>query len=352
MPLPHVPFKPARRFREWLKTNWTLPRRRRKDRLPLIAWAESRLDLACRAEDLEGRTNLTLRLRHAQGSHVAQRIYEARVFAKVVALGEYLRLKGVHVPRILHSDERLGFLLLEDLGSVTAHDAIEGGAASAEVLALVIRQLVRLHYAGGGQDVPVAFAPFSLDKWQYFVLKRLSWLRAFCPGISGKLLAELAQDMKSYRARLMPDQGDLRLCHLDCHLGNFMLRGSVLYVLDWASASLCPPAMDLAKFFVYSPTRTIWDARSRMVRQYMEEADLSAAEREGLSNRIHFFEIGYFLWKLPLFLYDGKQKRDFSLLGEVLRDLSWLESLDPYHSLRVVMQEVNEIFRNNGHSGG
>jgi Ser/Thr protein kinase RdoA (MazF antagonist) len=341
----HVQFKPVRRLREWMKKKWFLPYRRRRDRIPLVAWAESSLEMPCRAEDLGGKSRLSLRLHHARGSHVVQLVYEKKLFAKIAALGEYLSRQGVHVPRILHSDSQRAFLLLEDLGSVSAGSAIAGGVPPREVLPRIIRELARLHSFGPRElDGAHTFVkPFDPDRWQYFVLKRLSWLRAFSPRISRRQLEEVEQDLKQYRAGIEPERGIPRLCHMDCHLGNFILKDSAVYILDWEVAALCPPALELAKWFAYTPTRLLWRSREEITAGYLAEVDLPPEEKELFHPRLEFFEVGYLLWRLPLFLYNGPKIQDFSILDEVLREVSTFESLEPYPALRGIMEEVSDI---------
>jgi aminoglycoside/choline kinase family phosphotransferase len=339
-----LPFKPIRRLREWVRAKWILPWRRRKDRIPLIAWAESRLNLSCRAEALGGVSNLTFRLRHAAGSHVVQRIYDQRHFAGTVALGEHLLRQGVPVPRILARCPQKSFLLLEDLGPVTVQSAIENSASPDDLLLRVARTLAGFHRLGTRdlERVDISLKSFSPDKWLSFNFNRLSWLRAFCPRISPGRLESLQQELRAFRARLRPEKGPHSLCHLDWSLSNLALKDSAIYILDWETASLCPPALELAKFFTYAP-RIVWDAREKILAGYLEETALPSEEREYFYRQIHFFAIGYFLRKLPRFLYEGEKKRDFSLVAEILRDLFWREDMRPYPSLCGVMREINEF---------
>jgi aminoglycoside/choline kinase family phosphotransferase len=339
-----LPFKPTRRLREWVKAKWILPRRKRKDSISLIAWAESLLGLPCRAEALGGVSNLTLRLRHEGGSHVVQKVYGTGHCSRIVALGEHLLRQGVPVPRILDHCPQEEFLLMEDLGPLTFSSALENGESPDDILPRVARELARFHHLGTRdlERTGLPLKPFSPDRWQYFVLKRLPWLRSFCPQISGKRLEELAQDLKGFRARIRPEEGIRVLCHMDWGLANLVRKDSVIHVLDWGTASLHPPALEAAKFLTLA-ARVIWDGREKILASYLEEAALPPEERERFDRQLHFFAIGYFLWKLPLFLYDGAGRRDFPLLAEVLRDLFRRDGMGAYPSLRAVMEDVHEF---------
>ena len=174
--------------------------------------------------------------------------YTTLPFVRVAALLEQVPLP---VPQLLHHDDDLGIIGLQDLGDVTLQAHL--GEASATDRALRYRQAVgliaRLQQRGAELASP-DYPPYAIA----FDVEKLTWeleffVRHFLLAYRGALPDEPVRE--ALREEWAAIAGELAaeprvLCHRDYHSRNLMWHDDTLYVIDFQDARLGPDTYDLA----------------------------------------------------------------------------------------------------------
>jgi N-acetylmuramate 1-kinase len=173
--------------------------------------------------------------------------YAALPFVLVAGL---LAQVPVPIPGLLHHDDALGIIGLQDLGDVTLQAHL--GGLSATERALRYRQAVgliaRLQQRGAELASP-AYPPYAVA----FDVEKLTWeleffVRHFLLAYRGALPEE------PVRAALREEWGRIVeelaaeprvLCHRDYHSRNLMWHDDTLYVIDFQDARMGPDTYDL-----------------------------------------------------------------------------------------------------------
>jgi len=167
-----------------------------------------------------------------------------------VYMGEHLLKKGIPVPEIYGYSRPEGLTLLEDLGSVHLQDAVQ---SADERLIVLYRQAIELLLriqADATQDLdtshcfdtPVYHPPFIIRReLEYF---RWSFLE-------GALELEidsgyLEGDFSLLASRAGEVGSRFFFLHRDFQSRNLMVKGDLLYLIDFQGARLGPPQYDLA----------------------------------------------------------------------------------------------------------
>jgi aminoglycoside/choline kinase family phosphotransferase len=157
----------------------------------------------------------------------------------------------VPIPALLHHDDSLGIIGLEDLGDVTLQAHL--GGLSATERALRYRQAVgliaRLQQRGAELASP-AYPPYGVA----FDVDKLTWeleffVRHFLLAYRGALPAEpVRAALREEWARIVEElAAEPRvLCHRDYHSRNLMWHDDTLYVIDFQDARMGPATYDLA----------------------------------------------------------------------------------------------------------
>ena len=173
--------------------------------------------------------------------------YTALPFVRVAELFAQV---PVPIPRLLHHDDALGIVGLQDLGDVTLQ-ALLGGATATE-RALPYRQAVgliaRLQQRGAALTSP-AYPPYGVA----FDVEKLTWeleffVRHFLLAYRGALPDEPVRvALREEWARIVEElAAEPRvLCHRDYHSRNLMWHEDTLYVIDFQDARMGPDTYDL-----------------------------------------------------------------------------------------------------------
>ncbi len=161
-------------------------------------------------------------------------------------IGAMLRENGIHTPEILASDEREGFVLLEDMGDVTLNAALDAGANAMEIYS-------------AATDVLIAFRDnldpcntLDLPKYKDSYIRKgrqriVDW---YIPATrravnNDDFLASYLAAWDEVAANLPPPP--VGFIHGDFHLGNLMkLSDGGCGVLDFQDAMWGPAPYDLA----------------------------------------------------------------------------------------------------------
>ena len=190
---------------------------------------------------LKGRASVVLSV------HAGPISYATSTFVRVAQL---FALMPLPVPRIVHHDDALGVLGLQDLGDVTlqAHlgglSAPDRGKRYREAVGLIVRLQQR-----GAELATPDHPPYSVA----FDHEKLMWeleffVRHFLLAYRGALPDETVRD--ALRVEWTSIVAELAseprvLCHRDYHSRNLMWHEGALYVIDFQDARMGPDTYDL-----------------------------------------------------------------------------------------------------------
>lgn len=148
----------------------------------------------------------------------------------------------------------LGVLLLEDMAPCIQGDALEG--CSGPQAESVVRALARLHTSSG--KAALADVDETLPRWQLRFIEDEVWVERF--SLARRRYPEILTSEVAERLVHLPDavaeagttlaNGASSWIHGDMHLDNVLFRSDdSVVILDWANATIGPPAVDLAHVF-------------------------------------------------------------------------------------------------------
>ncbi len=171
--------------------------------------------------------------------------------APFVRVAELFARMPIPVPRIVHHDDALGVLGLQDLGDVTlqAHlggvSAADRGKRYREAVGLIVR-LQQRGAALASHDYPPYGVAFDHEKlmWEleFFVRHFLLAYRGALPDETVR--GALREEWNGIACELA---GEPRvLCHRDYHSRNLMWHEGALWVIDFQDARMGPDTYDLA----------------------------------------------------------------------------------------------------------
>ena len=174
--------------------------RRREDEigafLAASGWAAARREPLAADASFRRYDRLSLRDRRAVLMDAPPDREDVRPFLRIARL---LRAGGFSAPAILAADAKNGFALLEDFGDRTFTRLLDGGADPADLYALAVDVLIRLHGRTAPADVPRYTDDLLLEEAGHFT----GW---YLPAATGQPVPDAAADeyLQIWRA-LLPD---------------------------------------------------------------------------------------------------------------------------------------------------
>jgi len=179
--------------------------------------------------------------------HAGPIVYAELPFARVAELFAQVPLP---IPRLLHHDDRLGIVGLQDLGDVTLQAHLGGAAATDRALRYrqAVGMIARLQQRGA-ELASAAYPPYGVA----FDVEKLTWeleffVRHFLLAYRGALPEEpVRAALREEWARIVEElAAEPRvLCHRDYHSRNLMWHDDTLYVIDFQDARMGPDTYDL-----------------------------------------------------------------------------------------------------------
>jgi len=167
-----------------------------------------------------------------------------------VYMGRHLLQKGVPVPAIYGYYRSEGLTLVEDLGSVHLQDAVASGAERltglyGQAVDLLLRMQVR-----ATEDLETRHCfDTSVYNQQFIIARELEYFRwSFLVGALGLEIDSnyVERDFALLASQAGEGDGQLFFLHRDFQSRNLMLKGDLLYLIDFQGARLGPPQYDLA----------------------------------------------------------------------------------------------------------
>jgi aminoglycoside/choline kinase family phosphotransferase len=171
-----------------------------------------------------------------------------------VYLSEHLRSKGIPVPEIYGYSRPEGLTLLEDLGSVHLQEAVESAEESLLGLYHQALELLLKMQAKGTKDLDPSHCFDTAVYDPPFIIRReLEYFRwSFLEGALGLEIdsAYLKDDFSLLATRAGQVGGQAFFVHRDFQSRNLMVKGDLLYLIDFQGARLGPPQYDLASLLI------------------------------------------------------------------------------------------------------
>jgi aminoglycoside/choline kinase family phosphotransferase len=171
-----------------------------------------------------------------------------------VYMGKHLLEKGIPVPEIYGYSRAEGLTLLEDLGSGHLQEAVQ--SADERLIGLyrqAVELLLRMQIeATQGLDTSHCFDTPVYD--QPFIIRReLEYFRSSF--LEGALeleidMAYLEADFSLLATRAGEVRGQPFFMHRDFQSRNLMVKGDLIYLIDFQGARLGPPQYDLASLLL------------------------------------------------------------------------------------------------------
>ena len=171
-----------------------------------------------------------------------------------VYMGEHLLSKGIPVPEIYGYSRPDGLTLLEDLGSVHLQEAVQSAEESLIGLYGQALQLLLQMQAKATKDLDTGRCFDTAVYDPPFIIRReLEYFRwSFLEGALGLDIdpAYLKSDFSLLATRAGQVGDQAFFVHRDFQSRNLMVKGDLLYLIDFQGARLGPPQYDLASLLI------------------------------------------------------------------------------------------------------
>ncbi len=196
---------------------------------------------------------------------------DVRPFATVA---RYLTQLGFSAPRVLAEDERLGFLLLEDLGDNTYTRVLHDGGDEEMMYALAVDVLVRLHELASPDNVPAGTPVYDMDRMLAEARLFIEW---YLPSLTGApTTTQILDDWEALWRTALSSAADRRetLVLRDYHVDNLMWLpdrpGTARCgLLDFQDAVVGPRAYDVMSLLEDARRDIDTDLYDRMISRYL-----------------------------------------------------------------------------------
>lgn len=251
----------------------------------------------------------------------------------------YLDALGIRVPVVLHVNEPLGVILLEDLGDLTVERRLQTADADTRerLYQRAVDLLVELQArtAGGTKDNCVAFTrafEFDLLRWEldHFLEYLLGADRNVTLSGADKEVVDRAFDQLAGDIAVWP-RG---FVHRDFQSRNLMLKGDEMVLIDFQDCLLGPRVYDLVALLRDSYVQLDSDLIDRLIDRYLAGCRAAGLERPGKADLMDQFHRMTLQRKL-------KDSGRFVFIDRVKKNPGFLPFIP--HSLRYVAEAFDHL---------
>ncbi len=212
-----------------------------------------------------------------------------------IEMQKYLSSAGVDVPRVFDFDADKGFILLEDLGDVTALRSLQN--ISSPLVEKVLYQRILDNLVNLQVDASPARKPASIQAFKLrFDFEKLFWeithtIEHFYEGYLKRKISDpdrkiMLEGFSKICKRLEAEP--TVLAHRDFHSRNIMIIKDRVVMIDFQDARLGPPQYDLASLLRDS----YYQLEEAQIDRLLDYYFMKYEDKSGESiDRIHFREI-------------------------------------------------------------
>ncbi|MEO0335130.1 MAG: phosphotransferase [Pseudomonadota bacterium] len=191
---------------------------------------------------------------------------------------DHFHKHGVNVPRVLGSDPKNGFVLLEDLGDLTLERKFWEFKEQNQVLPFykqAVEELIKIHYPAT-EDKESGCVAFEIE----FDTAKFLWEMNYAKDNLFEKLCQLtltAQEHEGLENEFIAictllDQQPKRISHRDYHSRNLMLKLGKMKVIDFQDARLGPVQYDLVSLIHDSYVRLNSESEKAILVHYLSLA--------------------------------------------------------------------------------
>lgn len=190
---------------------------------------------------------------------------------------EHFATHGVHVPEVIAMDERLGLVLLEDLGDLTLERKFwenQNQEVSLPYYQQAIDEAIKIHFVASKEktDCTAFKIMFDVDKFLWEMNYGLdNLLVGICKfPFTEKQKTDLQTAFKDICTRLHNEPKFI--AHRDYHSRNLMIKFGQMRVIDFQDARLGPIQYDLVSLFRDSYVNISDDYEQTLINDYLIKA--------------------------------------------------------------------------------
>jgi len=268
----------------------------------------------------------------------------------------YLDGLGVRVPAVLHANEALGVILLEDLGDLTVErrlgDVDAEGRSGLYERAVDLLVDLQLKTAPGKPGDCIAYSrafEFDLLRWEldHFLEYLLGADRNVTLSGADKEVVDRAFDQLAGDIAAWPR----RFVHRDFQSRNLMLKGDEMVLIDFQDCLLGPQVYDLVALLRDSYVQLDSALIDRLIDRYLagcRSADLERPQKEELVNQFHRMTLQRKLKDSGRFVFIDRVKKNPGFLPFIPHSLGYVaEAFDHLpelaHCREVLARAVPEL---------
>lgn len=253
----------------------------------------------------------------------------------------------IQVPNVLGIGEKLGVLLLEDLGDLTLERKFWENSrqeASSEFYIKTLDELIQVHDGATYSDFKSTANTLIFDTakflWEMNYAKDNLLLGILKLKLSDSVLAELDKAFVGFCSQL--DAEPKVICHRDFHSRNVMIKRNKVYLIDFQDARMGPVQYDLVSLFKDSYVDMSEEYSATLMKYYLDNAKIS--KNRGFS--MEQFKVIYELQSLQRCF---KACGSFASFMNLRGDRRYLKYLTP--TLKRVMKALSHFPEYNVISG-
>ena len=202
----------------------------------------------------------------------------------------------VHVPKIINLNEKLGLILLEDLGDLTLERKFWEASKqenSWEFYKKTIDEIIKIH------DKCTKDSNETICKKTIFDTQKFVWELNYAKEnlIEGLLKFKLNDSDKTQLQNIFNHVSEKLhkepkvICHRDYHSRNVMLKLDQVYVIDFQDARLGPVQYDLVSLIKDSYVDINDSYSDQMIQYYLDQTELLENQKISRDYFFHIYEL-------------------------------------------------------------
>lgn len=202
----------------------------------------------------------------------------------------------VQVPEIVGIGEKLGVLLLEDLGDLTLERKFWENSrqeSSEDFYIKTLDELIKVHDVATSSEVKSTANVTVFDTakfmWEMNYAKENLLLGVLKLKFSSQVAAELDAAFNKF-CTILADEPKV-ICHRDFHSRNVMIKRNKIYLIDFQDARLGPAQYDLVSLFKDSYVDMSDEYSSRLMNYYLDNSKINKSAQFSSDQFYEIYEL-------------------------------------------------------------